>query len=303
MKEIKSYTDYTLDEKFNSLMESIIYNINEQRDEPPITYEWDLTPNKNKLKKFLESLPKDKIKKYFNQFLSKIDKLPTKLKKSTLTIYLSVFLSLVSFSYLVGSNPSISDENLNLIENIAEIDNKIDFELAHELVSKVEGGYSADRNDTGNYVNTKYGKRFIGTNHGISAPVLADYMGKLPTVDDMKNLSYETALDIYKTDYWEPYNLEEFNNQSIANIVYDGIVNQGIGNMRTVLRKVATKNNIEIKDSPLLQKNIAKFNEMDSEQLFNDIKDARWDQYKKARTFNKHKNGWENRLKTFKYSK
>jgi len=45
-------------------------------------------------------------------------------------------------------------------------------------VFKHEGGYSTDVNDVGNYLNEDTSSAFIGTNHGISAPVLAKFLGK-----------------------------------------------------------------------------------------------------------------------------
>ena len=46
------------------------------------------------------------------------------------------------------------------------------FDVAQSQVKEVEAGYSDDRKDTGNWIEIKgIGKRFIGTNHGISAPI------------------------------------------------------------------------------------------------------------------------------------
>ena len=61
-----------------------------------------------------------------------------------------------------------------------------DFNTAQNLVKKFEGGYSNDKRDPGNYTGAKIGVgKLIGTNWGISAPVLVVYWkqkyGKKPT--------------------------------------------------------------------------------------------------------------------------
>jgi lysozyme family protein len=70
-----------------------------------------------------------------------------------------------------------------------------------DSVFRAEGGYSNDRGDTGNY----YNNIFIGTNHGISAPVLAEHLGRTPSVQDMRNLTQDEAREIAATNYYDRY--------------------------------------------------------------------------------------------------
>lgn len=70
-------------------------------------------------------------------------------------------------------------------------------------VFKAEGGYSTDKLDTGNY----YSGKFVGTNHGISAPTLAAYLGRTPTVADMKGLDKQKAREIAKNQYFDRFNI------------------------------------------------------------------------------------------------
>ena len=72
-------------------------------------------------------------------------------------------------------------------------------------VFKAEGGYSTDKGDTGNY----YNGIFVGTNHGISAPVLAEKLGRAPTVKDMKSLTVDEASEIAAEKYIDRFNIEE----------------------------------------------------------------------------------------------
>ena len=47
----------------------------------------------------------------------------------------------------------------------------------HNFVIKEEGGYQDMPSDTGNYVDGV----LVGTNYGISAPVLKSYLGRTPS--------------------------------------------------------------------------------------------------------------------------
>lgn len=146
-------------------------------------------------------------------------------------------------------------------------------------------------------------KRFIGTKYGISAPVLMKYLGHLPKKEDMMNLSYETALEIYKDKYWDNQDMEKFCNQSVATIIYDGCVNQGIGGMKEVLRKVLNDNGIQISEdtSPFQSEYIKIINSLDQNQVFNTIKKYRKDRYHSAETAETHEGGWLNRLEKLEY--
>lgn len=337
---ISKYNDFILDKQFESILfetislleskegkwiddRTIVWDYTESEDEEsPITFEWDLTkPNKvkDKLKKFLSKLSKEKIKHYFYKLLKKLKSMPKSIRKKIVIAYSLVFLTFVSFDYLIPEKAEANDsteqveliqefeEELEEVKKESEINTTLrrsEFEKAQGIVKQVEAGYSDDRKDRGNFVKTPYGKRFLGTNHGISAQILADYMGKLPNRDDMKNLSYETALEIFKKQYWNPQNLSEFTDQNIANIIYDGCVNQGINGTKQVLREVYKKNNIDISDdeNPFNLDFIKQVNKLDQEKLFTDIKLQREFRYKSSITYKTHGEGWLSRLSSFEYN-
>jgi lysozyme family protein len=105
-----------------------------------------------------------------------------------------------------------------------------DFEKAYKRTGIFEGGYTDEEDDNGNWTGGKKGVGLlVGTKYGISAPVLMQYMGKLPTVQNMKNLSLVTVKDIYNKFYWKPIRGNEINNQDTANSIYDMAVNSGVG--------------------------------------------------------------------------
>lgn len=310
--KVNKYNDFILDNEFNSIIESILIIVeSEGKWLDDNTYVWDLTntnSTKTKLEKFLSKIPKDKIKKYFYKFLEKLKLLPNKTRKKLLIVYSSVFLSITSIGFLTSVSDKVEEDlfnkNKELIIEMVKLNNKSSFKESQFLVKGVEKGYSADKKDRGNYVKTKWGKRFVGTNHGISAPILMEYLGRIPTQDDMRNLTYEEALEIYKKQYWTPQNLSLFNNQSIANLIYDGCVNQGIQAMKDIVRAAYIENGMQLGslENPFQEKWIKIANTLDHQSLFNSIKDGRERRYRESITFKTHGTGWLNRLNSIEYN-
>jgi lysozyme family protein len=331
--KVNKYNDFVLDKQFESIIDNIlllvesegkwlndntyVWDLKNNDEEKSPTFEWDLTrseSSKEKLKNFLSKIPKDKIKKYFYKFLEKVNKLPKSIKRGLILSYTGIFLYFLPIGDLLKVEHEDKDKNKINIENIIRDNNEIfkklmivskksSFEEAQKLVKNFEKGYSSDKKDRGNYVKTKWGKRFVGTNYGISAPVLMEYLGRVPTQEDMKKLSYKEALEIYKKKYWEPQNFRFFNNQSIANLIYDGCVNQGIKAMKDIVRSAYIENGIELGslENPFQKKWIKEANNLDHEKLFNSIKEGREKRYRESKTFYKHGKGWLERLNSIKY--
>jgi lysozyme family protein len=119
----------------------------------------------------------------------------------------------------------------------------------------------------------------------------------------MKNLTYETALQIYKADYWDAQNLDKFSDQNLANVLYDGCVNQGQEGTKQVLREALRELGVKITDSenPFSEKRIREANSLNPKKLFEAIKKYRESRYKEAATFKTHGNGWLARLDSINY--
>ena len=104
------------------------------------------------------------------------------------------------------------------------------FEIAYALTAKNEGGYTNHQEDNGNWSGGKVGiGTLVGTNLGISAPVLSKHLGRTAFVNDMKNLSVSVAMEIYKKDYWDAIKGDYIKSQDKANDIYDSAVNMGVG--------------------------------------------------------------------------
>ena len=265
-----------------------------------------------------------KVKEYFEKFILELKSLPYEIKKRLLKKFIVVFILFIPLSNLV-TDFSIKQEPV-LKEVVAEVNQEsipveIDkevvdkkskfasFERAQHLVKMAEAGYSSDRNDTGNWINVPGGgQRFIGTNHGISAPVLAQYfkdkgINRLISKQDMMDLDYETALEIYKKDYWNAARLSNFKSQSIANVLYDECVNQGVGAALSDAKKSMENMGHETDEigswkefHKELTPKVNKMSSKEKKELFNQIKTERLERYEGADTWEEHGEGWQNRL-------
>lgn len=103
------------------------------------------------------------------------------------------------------------------------------FDQAFALTVGVEGGYQCSTADPGNWwVDDAGSHHLIGTNWGISAPVLADWLGRPITQTDMQTLTRDQAAAIYRARYWEPLQADALP-APIAALLFDGAVNQGVG--------------------------------------------------------------------------
>jgi lysozyme family protein len=101
-----------------------------------------------------------------------------------------------------------------------------DFNKSYTRTAANEGDYQAKPSDPGNYNSAG---QLVGTNWGISAPVYEDWIGRRPTVADMKAMSKATAKAIMKTKFWDKIRGDELPNQAVADIFFDGVVNHGRG--------------------------------------------------------------------------
>lgn len=171
------------------------------------------------------------------------------------------------------------------------------FAKAQKIVGLNEGGYQNNPSDEGNY----YMGQLIGTNWGISAPTLASYLGHTPTKTEMVNLSRTVAESILKTFYWNKNNFDLLGNQSIATLIYDGVVNHGTNGMRFLMEKA-----LRILNNPLAYhevftiKGLKLLNSLNQRNLFNAVKQARADKYRSS-TKKQFINGWLKRLDRIKY--
>jgi len=169
-----------------------------------------------------------------------------------------------------------------------------DFDRAQTFVHTAEGGFQADPRDGGNYTGGKVGQGdLVGTNHGISAPVLSRYLGRTATRADMEALPYATALQIYRTLYWNPLQLDLLTDQQLALLLYDGAVNQGPRVARQALATALAAEGVPITARITNAQLVKLANGQDAARLHDHAWNYRRDRYPSRSPFYR---GWLNRL-------
>ncbi len=103
------------------------------------------------------------------------------------------------------------------------------FDTAFAAVVGVEGAYSSDPSDPGNWTGGVVGSgKLRGTKYGISA---AAY----PTLD-IASLTLDAAKALYRANYWNPISGDELPGP-IAFTVFDCAVNQGLTAAKIILQQ------------------------------------------------------------------
>lgn len=83
-------------------------------------------------------------------------------------------------------------------------------ELLKPFILKWEGGFVDDPLDRGG-----------ATNKGITIGTFRNFYGKDATVEQLKHITDEQWLHIFKSGYWDKWKADDIDNQSIADIVVD----------------------------------------------------------------------------------
>jgi lysozyme family protein len=170
------------------------------------------------------------------------------------------------------------------------------------LLQAVEGGYTNNPSDPGNWTGGKIGVGdLVGTNKGISAPVYGEYIGRKPTVADMKSITNSTAKIIFRVRYWDLMKGDQIINQSVANILIDHAINAGRVRASRMVQEILNKKFSKrlVVDGVIGNMTVAAINSVDQQKLFDEIKKERTAYYNSlGGTFLA---GWLNRLKSFAF--
>jgi len=180
-----------------------------------------------------------------------------------------------------------------------------DFNKIAEKTFKFEGGYQAFPNDTANYCNGN----LIGTNRGISAIAYKGFYGICPTVAQMKALTKDQALLIYKRNFWDVIQGDTINNSSVAHIFFDAHIasgGYGLKRVKTYINKYYGANKVPVTTNPLTSDHVKLVNAADSSKLFDIAKQGEIDNRNSLATTNPAKygmflKGWLSRLNQIKY--
>ena len=168
-----------------------------------------------------------------------------------------------------------------------------DYKVHIPFLEKWEGGWSNDPDDSGG-----------ATMKGVTLRTYTAYRKKKgllpPTEDELRNISKEEGLDIYKTMYWDTIKGDAFQSQSVANIMVDWRWMSGVIAIKRLQLIVGTK-----QDGIVGQKTLAAVHAKNQKELFTQLKNARHNHFisivTKSPEKRKFLKGWLNRLNDIKW--
>jgi len=158
------------------------------------------------------------------------------------------------------------------------------FNLSFENVIGVEGGYTQDPEDTGNWTGGRKGVgKLNGTKYGVSA---ASY----PSLD-INSITLDDAKAIYHRDYWQVISGDDFS-FPVSNALFDCAVNSGCASAAKLLQKVLNVSS----DGKIGKQTIAAAQDKDQTELLIDFLTARAVFYARLAKFELYGKGWMKRL-------
>ncbi len=170
------------------------------------------------------------------------------------------------------------------------------FNAYEPTLKQLEGGFQENPDDSGNYNGAG---ELVGTNYGISAKVLESYLSRSITKEDMQNLSWATAREIHKNNYWQVMKADSYNDQAVAELVVDHAINAGTGTAAKLLQQVLNNSfskNLAV-DGVVGPLTLTALNSVNQQDLFRNYATARKNDYE-----NKNKpqfvQVWFNRIST-----
>jgi lysozyme family protein len=169
-----------------------------------------------------------------------------------------------------------------------------DINLFTPILKKLEGGFSNVTNDVGGV-----------TMAGITMNTYIYYCDvkrrKMPSVDDLKNISDVDWTDIVKTLYWDKIQADNILNQSLANLLCDFTFNSGVWCVKILQRILGLT-----PDGIVGAKTIQAVNTANQKELFDNLKNERIDFVNDIVNRNPSQKvflkGWINRINLFIYS-
>lgn len=161
------------------------------------------------------------------------------------------------------------------------------------FIKKWEGGFVNDPSDLGG-----------ATNKGITIGTYTLYRKSKglpkPTVSDLKRITDEEWMDIFKSKYWDKFRADEIQSQSVADICVDWLWMSGSTAIKRVQKILGVK-----RDGIVGPKTLSAINSISPLPLFGMIKAERKRYYEeicRTRPANKKfLKGWINRLNDLQY--
>lgn len=165
---------------------------------------------------------------------------------------------------------------------------------AHVL--KVEGGYVDDKNDAGGPTNWGISLRFVKSS---KLDLDIDGDGDIDA-DDMKKLTKEQALEVYKKNFWTDQRYDQLKHDEVKIKVFDMAVNMGPRQANKLLQRSANDcGETLVVDGVLGPKTFASVNWISEGSMMNALRSHQAKFYKaivkKNPKYKKFLKGWLNR--------
>lgn len=123
-----------------------------------------------------------------------------------------------------------------------------DFDNAFEKIVFNEGGYVNDKDDKGGETYMGISRKYHPNSliWHIVDKVTAKYKKVSDINRELKKDNELTALikSIYKSDYWNPFNLSKEKSQRLANQIFDSAVNTGVQKTKSLLQRIKNEINM-----------------------------------------------------------
>lgn len=164
-----------------------------------------------------------------------------------------------------------------------------DAKLMIPFIKKWEGGFANDPDDKGGC-----------TMMGVTIATYRKFFGKDKTCEDLKHITEDEWLEIFRKGYWDCWKADEIKNQSIAQLVVD--CGWGSG-PKTAIKKVQATLGLKV-DGVVGPKTLAALNQAPSAGVFRKLWVMRYNWFHdiaKSGNNKKFLRGWLNRLNDIKY--
>lgn len=163
-------------------------------------------------------------------------------------------------------------------------------ELLKPFILKWEGGFVNDPIDKGG-----------ATNKGITIGTFRQFYGKDATVEQLKHITDEQWLHVFKAGYWDRWKADRITNQSIANILVDWVWASGVWGIKIPQRVLGVT-----EDGIVGEKTLAALNTQNPAEFFAKIKTERIkfvdDIVRRNPEQVRFIKGWKNRINEFNFS-
>lgn len=161
-----------------------------------------------------------------------------------------------------------------------------DFAKALKKVLRWEGGWSDNPNDSGG-----------ATMKGITLTTYRLHYGSGKTKQDLRNIKDDEVQHIYRSGFWDKIKGDSIHNQSLAELIFDFVVNSGTGKIKQVQGVTDC-----VADGKVGPKTLEKWNSL-PKKCFDAIWEYRERFYKQIGTGKNScfLNGWLRRLASYRY--